>query len=100
MMELQEKRDGLELAVLFKSDAQAIGREAILRAFERTLADYVAELLSPGLDDASVLHVRAKALGVLDVLTKMGGDITQAMEKAPVKRSVSRAVNQSLGTMS
>ena len=96
MTDVQAKRDALELAVLFKSDQNPVGRDAILRAFEYMLADYVRELLSPDLDDARALHTRAKALGVIDTLTKMGVDIADITKQAPVRRSVNERIHESL----
>lgn len=95
---IEDKRAGLELAVLFKSDAHPFGRDAIVHAFEKTLADYLTQLLDPGLDDGTALHVRAKAIGLIETLSQMGVDIAHAMQAAPVRRSVSDRIHESLGT--
>ena len=94
----QESRDSLELAVLFKGDADAVGRQAIIRAFEQMLTLYIFELLSEDVSPEKALHVRAKAMGLLDTLTQMGVSITHAMESVPVKEGVRRRVRSLLTT--
>lgn len=94
----QRQRDNLELAVLFKGDRDAIGRQAIVRAFEEILGMYVLEIFAEDVSPERVLFIRAKAMGVIDSLTSMGVGIANAMDSRPVKESVKQQVRSSLGT--
>ena len=96
-MTIEEKHDSLQLAVLFKTDKYPDGRDAVVRAFEQMLGEYVQLLLSPEIDDAVALQTRAKAVGVVETLNKMGVDITHAMDKAPIQQAVRERVRQTLG---
>jgi hypothetical protein len=91
---VQDKRDGLDLAILFKSDDPKTA--VIIRTFEQQLGAYLLELLNPGLSDADALWVRAKAIGMVEVLTEMGRKIA-TVEDMPVKQAARSTVRQSLG---
>lgn len=97
MSGIEDKRAALELAVLFRSDAHPESRDATLHAFTKTLSGYIEQLLQPELEDGAALHIRAKAIGLIEMLTEMGVDIAHVMEKTPVKRSIANRVTQSLG---
>lgn len=98
MSEIERKRDALELAVLLRSDSNAVGRDIFLRSLTQMLAEYVQELLTPDTDDARALHVRAKAIGIIETLSQMGQDMTHVMERAPIQKSIRERVTQSLGS--
>jgi hypothetical protein len=97
MSGIEGKRAALELSVLFRSDAHIEGREAILHAFQTMLAEYLTELLDPSMEDGKALWVRAKAIGLIEVLTQMGVDMAHTMESVPVRRSVDSRIRQTLG---
>lgn len=97
MTQIEKKHDDLQLAVLFKTDKFPDGRDAILRAFQRMVGDYVQVLLSPETDDATALQTRAKAIGLIEAMSQMGLDMTHVMEKAPIQRAMSERVRESLG---
>ena len=92
---IQDKRDGLELAVLFTTDADALGRRAILNTFEGVLGDYLLKLLDPSLDVEHAMWLRAKAIGLVETLDSMGVKISRSAE--PITRTARKVVNQSLG---
>ena len=89
----QEKRDHLELAVLFKSEGQFPAREAIGRAFEQMLAGYITEWLSPDVGTDQAERLRHKCGGVIDALTSMGLNADRVVEE-----TVKRQVKESLKT--
>lgn len=91
---VQDKRDGLDLAILFQSDDPKTA--VIVRTFEQQLGGYLLDLLNPSLSDAEALWVRAKAIGMVEVLTEMGRKIA-TVEDAPVKVAARSTVKQSLG---
>lgn len=95
-MTVEDKRNALELAALFQSDQHGEARETVLRAFQQMLGEYVAKLLNPETDDAGALHARAKALGLVETLQKMGQDITTIMQDIQVQRSVTNRIHSSL----
>lgn len=92
--ELEAQRDSMDLLTGISQDGT---RQAIIRSFERKLSEYVADLLSGNLDDASALHTRAKALGVLEALASMGVQISRIAEYAPVRRVTEKVVRQFTG---
>jgi hypothetical protein len=90
---IQDKRDGLELAVLFKTSDP--GGQAILHRFEGMLSEYLFALLNPKLSDADALFMRAKAIALVDTLNDIGQTMTEA-EKAPISKVARMQVRESL----
>lgn len=88
---LQDKRDGIEMAVFFNEPA---GR-AQLKCFEDTMASYLIQLLDPKLDDHDALWIRAKAMGLVEVLNGMGVKIA-ASQDLPARRAARRTVSESV----
>lgn len=92
---IQDKRDGLELALLFQ--ANELGGKAIINQFQNMLTEYLQGLLSPELSDAQALEMRFKAMGLVEALTQMGVTMSHAKE-APMRRAARDRIAQSLGT--
>ncbi len=96
MTDIEQQHDALQLAVLFKTDKHPDGRDAVVRAFVRMLGEYVAVLLSPDIDDATALQTRAKAIGLVETLNKIGLEMVHIMEKAPMQKPIHQRVRESL----
>ena len=92
-MSPQDQRDNLELAVLFKAENQFTAKQAIVRAFEQMLVEYIVEWLGPDVGAERADMLRHKCGGIMDALTSMGIKIDAA-----VNESVQRQVKQSLRT--
>lgn len=91
--EVQDKKDGIELLEGLSHDGT---RQAILRTFEGRLSEYVGELLNPDLDDATALHVRAKAMGLVEVMTEMGVKISKIADLVPIRRAAQAVTRQAM----
>jgi hypothetical protein len=93
--DIQQKRDGIDLAVFFQSGDP--GGRVVLRSFESTLCEYLLQLLDAQLDDAAALHIRAKAIGLVETLDSMGVKISAANDVA-VRQVAQRRVGMGLTT--
>ncbi len=93
MSDLQQKKDGLQLlAALADDNTKAV----FVRSFQTHLTDIVMDLLAPNHSDSEALALRAQAIGVIDVLNRIGGQIVNASQAA-TQRAVQRRVLQAVG---
>lgn len=91
--ELQDKKDGLDLKVLFESDDPR--NQVIIRAFTQQLSDCLTKIIQPEISDADALWVRAKAIGLVETMTDLGVKMSKIEE---VTRQTARySVKQNLG---
>jgi len=95
-MTVDEKRNAAELTALLQGDQYPVERKTILSAFEQMLSEYVTELLDPQTDDATALHTRAKALGIVETMQRMGQDMRTIMQEVTAQRSVRERIHGSL----
>ena len=93
MSDLQQKKDGLQLlAALTDDNTKAV----FVRSFQTHLTDIVLDLLATNHSDSEALALRAQAIGVIDVLNRIGGQIVNASQAA-TQRAVQRRVLQAVG---
>jgi len=93
---IQDKRDGMELALVFLSEANPEARKAIVNCFYGTLSDYLLQLLDPSMTQEQAMWVRAKAVGLVETLSDMGVKISKVSE--PIARPARKVVTQAIGT--
>lgn len=91
--DVQDQKDALNLLEGLSHDGT---RQAIIRAFESRLSAYVGALLNPEMDDASALHVRAKAIGLVETMTEMGVKISRIADLVPIKRAADRVTREAM----
>ena len=91
--DLQDKKDGLELKVLFESDDPR--NQAIIRAFTQQLSDCLSQFIDPELGDADALWARAKAIGLVDTMRNMG--VKMAKIEEVTRQTARHSVKQNLG---
>ena len=91
--EVQDKRDAIDLLEGISHEGT---RQAILRTFEGRLSEYVGELLNPEMDDATALHVRAKAIGLIEVMTEIGGKVSKIADLVPIQRAAHKITRQAM----
>ena len=90
---VQDIRDGIALSDLLFGESS--GGKAVLRAFESQLADLIDAMLLAGSVD-EVVAKQNQAVGILQALMKMGGNIEKIRAKAAMnaaKRSTRTALN-------
>lgn len=93
MSEMQERKDGLQLlAALSDENTKAL----FVRSFQSQLSDLVMGLLSPQVSDAEAMALRQQAVGVMNVLDRIGAQMANASEAA-VRRATQRRVLQAVG---
>ncbi len=93
MTDVQAKKDGLDLLQALADDTL---RKVLLRAFETELTELGVSLLNPELTDAEALWVRAKAVGIVEVLNKLGATV-QNVADLSIRRAAGRTVRQAFG---
>jgi len=91
--DVQDKKDGLNLLEGLSHDGT---RQAIINTFESRLSEYVGALLDPEMEDATALHVRAKAIGLVEVMTEMGVKIGRIAELVPIRRAAQAVTRQAM----
>lgn len=93
MSEMQERKDGLQLlAALSDENTKAL----FVRSFQAQLSDLVMGLLSPQVSDVEAMALRQQAVGVMNVLDRIGAQMANASEAA-VHRATQRRVLQAVG---
>lgn len=93
MSEISEKKDGLQLLAALTNDST---KAVFARSFESHLTDLVLRMLTPELPERDAADLRQQAIGVLDVLNRMGVQMGMASEAA-VRRATQKRVLQAVG---
>ena len=89
----KELRRGTELASSFYGPQG----EPIIEALQAQITDWVKELLDPTLPDPDALFLRAKIIGVIQVLDRMGDEM-QLAQSAAVAHAARQKTEDSLRT--
>ncbi len=93
MSEMSDKKDGLHLLAALTNDST---KAVFARSFESHLTDLVIRMLAPDRSKEEAEEMRQQAIGVLDVLNRMGVQMGMASEAA-VRRATQKRVLQAVG---